>query len=94
MVVDVSNSPSFADREVMDFFQTSTRTQLQFEQDAAEMHQTIEHLEDAVRSHQHIFAENGRLRHEVEVLEGSLAAAERRTTEIIVRGGGRAGAGT
>ncbi|CUG89966.1 WD40 repeat-containing protein, putative [Bodo saltans] len=70
----------------------------QLEQDAAEMQQTIQHLEDAVRSHQHIFAENGRLRHEVEVLETSIAAAERRNTELIVRGGGgaalRSGAAT
>jgi len=38
VVVDVSNSPSFADREVMDFFQTSTRTQLRFEKDAGVGH--------------------------------------------------------
>lgn len=34
VVVDVSNSPSFADQAVMDFFQTSTRTQLKFEEQA------------------------------------------------------------
>ncbi|HEY4153597.1 MAG TPA: SDR family oxidoreductase [Pseudolysinimonas sp.] len=34
VVVDVSNSPSFADDAVMDFFQTSTRNQLQFEEEA------------------------------------------------------------
>lgn len=38
VVVDVSNSPSFADREVMDFFQTSTRTQLLFEEEAGVGH--------------------------------------------------------
>jgi len=34
VVVDVSNSPSFADDAVMDFFQTSTRNQLLFEEEA------------------------------------------------------------
>jgi len=38
VVVDVSNSPSFADKEVMDFFQTSTRTQLKFEEEAGVGH--------------------------------------------------------
>jgi len=33
-VIDVSDSPSFEAQAVMDFFQTSTRNQLRFEQDA------------------------------------------------------------
>ena len=31
VVIDVSNSPSFEDAEVMEFFQTSTRNQLSYE---------------------------------------------------------------
>jgi uncharacterized protein YbjT (DUF2867 family)/nitrite reductase/ring-hydroxylating ferredoxin subunit len=38
VVVDVSNSPSFEDAAVMDFFQTSTRNLLSFEAEAAVGH--------------------------------------------------------
>jgi hypothetical protein len=34
VVVDVSNSPSFEDRAVMDFFETSSHTPLAAEKDA------------------------------------------------------------
>lgn len=38
VVVDVSNSPSFADEDVMDFFTTSTRNQLEAEEAAGVTH--------------------------------------------------------